>query len=88
MSETALKLLEQIRALPADEQSLIAEELADGPFDEAAEAAEWENDPDFQAMLAERLQEVADHPERLLDGDTVMAEARARFCGGRGANRP
>jgi hypothetical protein len=84
MSDDALKLLEQIRALPAEDQYLIAEELADGPFDEAAEGAEWENDPDFQAMLAERLQEVADHPERLLDGDAVMTELKARFCGGQG----
>lgn len=80
MSETALKLLEQIRALPEDEQRFIADELADGPLDEDAAIAELHDDPEFQAMLDERLREVEEHPERLLDGDTVLAEGRRRLA--------
>ncbi len=79
MSDAALKLLEQIRSLPEADHLLIADELADGPFDEDAAVAELHAAPEFQAMLDERLREVEEHPERLLDGDTVMAEARLRF---------
>ena len=83
MSEVALKLLEQIRGLPGEDQLLIADELAEGPFDEDAAVAELHDDPEFQAMLDERLREVEEHPERLLDGETVMAELRRRFNGHR-----
>lgn len=78
MSETAQKLLEQILALPADEREWLANELwdeADGTDDGIDEL---ENDPEFQAMLAERLVFAEQHPGELLDGDEVMAEARQR----------
>jgi hypothetical protein len=78
MSDAAQKLLEQIRALPEDDRRWIADELWDESGDDLAEV---ENDPAFQAMLAERLAFAAEHPDQLLDGDEVMAEARRRLRG-------
>jgi hypothetical protein len=34
------------------------------------------NEPEFRAELERRLKKVNEHPERLLDGQTVMAELR------------
>lgn len=79
MSETAQKLLEQIRALPEADREWIAGELWDEQETTHADIDELENDPEFQAMLAERLEQVEKHPEQLLDGDEVMAEARNRL---------
>lgn len=73
MSEAAQKLLEQIRALSdADRDWLVAALEAD-------DLTELQDDPVFQAMLSERLDFAAKHPELLLDGDEVMAEARKRL---------
>ena len=79
MSETAQKLLEQIRALPDEDRQWIASELGD----EQDDLTDLQDDPTFQAMLAERLAFAADHPDELLDGDEVLAEARRRLRDGR-----
>ncbi len=81
MSEAAVKLLEQIRALPDADREWLAGELWDEEEATDADIAELEDDLEFQAMLAERLEEVEKHPERLLDGDEVMAELRRRYGG-------
>jgi hypothetical protein len=73
MSNAAQKLLEQIRALPDAEREWLVSEL-DGD-----DLTELQGDPAFQAMLAERLDFVANRPDELLDGDEVMAEARRRL---------
>lgn len=79
MSETAQKLLEQIRALPEAEREWLAHELWDDQEVTEDGIDELENDPEFRAMLAERLDFAANHPDELLDGDEVMAEARRRL---------
>ncbi len=72
MSEAAQKLLEQIRALPDAEREWLFGEL-DGD-----DLADVRDDPEIQAMLAERLAFAEQHPNQLFDGDEVMAEARQR----------
>lgn len=79
MSETAQKLLEQIRALPETEREWIAHELWDEFEVTDEEIGQLEDDPEFQAKLAERLEQVEKHPEKLIDGETVMAELRRRY---------
>jgi hypothetical protein len=82
MPEAAQKRLEQIRALSVKDRRWIADELWEESPATDDEIAELENDPEFQAMLAERLRQVEEHPELLLDGDQVLAELRRRFGGG------
>jgi hypothetical protein len=65
MSEAAMKLLEQIRALSVEDQDWLAEQLDDRT-----------DDPEFFAELERRSDEAHKHPERLIDGPTAMAEAR------------
>jgi putative addiction module component (TIGR02574 family) len=83
MSETATKLLDQILQLPEPDRLMIADRL----WESLGEAKQQElidettNDPEFQAELERRLKEVEEHPERLLDGEQVMAELRARVSG-------
>ena len=80
MSETATGLLQQLLLLPESERAALADRLLDSLSDTAyaelmSDAAE---DPEFEAELARRLTEVDEHPERLLDGEQVMAELRDR----------
>lgn len=78
-SDLALELWERVAASPPDGQQFVADELyADlgYGYDFAAE------NPEFHAELMRRLDEVRDHPERLIDGDEVMAEARLRVARG------
>ncbi len=82
MSEAAAKLLEQIRELPEGDRQFIAEVLLEEEVDSEDSIAELENDPEFQAMLAERLRSVEEHPEMLIDGDLVMAELFQKYGGG------
>jgi len=71
MSETALKLLEQIRALPAEDQDLIAEELADGdPFE----------DPDFRAELDRRIEAVGNGTEATVSLDDALDDLDRRLA--------
>ena len=78
MSETAAKLLEQVLALPDEDRRFVAErlwaELSDDPWD----------DPEFVAEMERRLEAVEKHPEQLLDGPTVLAQARERLRRRRG----
>jgi len=71
MSETALKLLEQIRALPAEDQDLIAEELADGDLFE---------DPDFRAELDQRIEAVGNGTEASVSLDDALDELDRRLA--------
>jgi hypothetical protein len=73
MSEAAQKLLEQIRALPDADRDWLVTAL------EADDLTELQDDPAFQAMVSERPDFAAEHPDELLDGDEVLAEARRRL---------
>ena len=85
MSEAALSLLEQIRALPDDDQRSLALELGTEPLVNEAEAvAELDNDPDFQTHLDERLAAVEAHPERLIDGAEAFRRIRRHLAERRG----
>lgn len=85
MSDAAQKLLEQIRALPEDDRRWLADKLWDeqeGVSDEDIDTLHA--DPEFQAMLADRLRQVEEHPERLVTWedaqkqiDTELARRRA-----------
>ncbi|MBA4189922.1 MAG: hypothetical protein C0467_18210 [Planctomycetaceae bacterium] len=75
MSETATKLLQQLLALPEADRL----ELVDRLHESIDDQAEEEPDPAFLAELNRRLREVEEHPERLLDGEQVMAETRERL---------
>ncbi len=80
MSETAQKLLEQIRALPDDEREWIAAELWDEQDVTADELDELQADPEFQAMLAERLEQVEKHPEQLLTWEDAQQRIDAELA--------
>jgi hypothetical protein len=79
MSEAAQKLLEQIRALPDDEREWITAELWDEQDVTADEIDELQADPEFQAMLAERLEQVEKHPERLLTWEVAQLRIDAEL---------
>ena len=85
MSEAALNLLEQIRALPDDDRRSLALELwAEPPVDEDEAVAELDNDSEFQSHLDERLAEVKAHPERLIDGAEAFRRIRRHLAERRG----
>ena len=85
MSEAALNLLEQIRALPDDDQRSLALELgAEPPVNEDEAVAELDNDPNFQSHLDERLAAVEAHPERLIDGAEAFRRIRQHLAERRG----
>lgn len=71
MSETAQKLLEQIRALPAEEREWLVGELQDDDdgFDPMT-------DPEFRAELDRRMAAVADGTAVLLDADEAFERLR------------
>jgi putative addiction module component (TIGR02574 family) len=83
MSDTATKLLEQLLQLPEAERLQIADRLWDSLACEKKQEImdEATDDPEFRAELERRLKEVEEHPERLLDGEQVMAELRERLRG-------
>ena len=74
MSDAAQKLLEQIRALPEEDRQWIADELWDeqGVSDEDIDALHA--DPEFQAMLADRLRQAEENPERLMTWDEAQKQ--------------
>ena len=72
MSETALKLLEQIRALPEEDQAWIAEQLA-------PELPDLTEDPEFFAELQRRSDEAHAHPERLIDALEYVEASRKKL---------
>ena len=75
MSEAATSLLQQALNLNPDERYEMAQQLLDS-LDDADDLLP--DDPAWRAELDRRLEEVEKHPERLLDGKTVMAEIRER----------
>ena len=81
MSEAAAKLLEQLLQLPEGERLEVAGRLWESLGEQKQQELldETTGDPEFQAELERRLKEVEEHPERLLDGPTVMAELRERL---------
>jgi hypothetical protein len=88
MSDAAQKLLEQIRALPEEDRRWIADELWDeqeGVSDEDIGALHA--DPEFQAMLADRLRQVQEHPDRLIDGPEAMRMIRGHLAAKSGEPR-
>lgn len=80
MSEIATKLLEQLLSLPEAERAQIADRLNESLDVQSDD----ETDPEFQAELQCRLVEVEEHPERLLDGEQVMAGLREHLRRKRG----
>lgn len=80
MSDAAQKLLEQIRALPDAEREWLVGELWDEQDVTADELDELQADPEFQAMLAERLEQVEKHPERLLTWDEAQTQIDAELA--------
>ena len=71
MSETAQKLLEQIRALPDDEREWLVGELQDDDdgFDPMT-------DPEFRSELDRRMAAVADGTAVLIDADEALERVR------------
>lgn len=88
MSETAQKLLELIRALPEAEREWIAHELWDEQEVTADGLDDLQADPEFQAMLAERLEQVEKHPERLISHADAMKMIREHLAAQRGEPTP
>ena len=77
MSESAVGLLESIRALPSPDRDWITEQLL---FDQSTSGEhEVHLDPDFLGMIEARLRDARQHPEKLVDGDTVLENARMRM---------
>ena len=85
MSETVSTLLSKALALPPEQRQELLARLMDSvarpglPEPPVRFASEEEAEAAWQAELALRLEEVEKHPERLLDGEQVMAELRARY---------
>jgi hypothetical protein len=85
MSETATKLLDQLLQLPEPDRLMIADRLWESASEEKLQELvdEMTNEPEYQSKLEQRLKEVSDHPERLLDGEQVLAELREQTSGKR-----
>lgn len=89
MSDAATTLVEQLLGLPVEDRIAVMDRIWDS-FDDATrdrlsladggDAEDVNEDPAFQAELERRLAEVEEHPERLLDGPTVMAELREHLA--------
>jgi putative addiction module component (TIGR02574 family) len=81
MSEAATTLLEQLLKLAEADRAAIADRLWESLSDAAQDERTGDPtaDPAFAAELERRLAEAHEHPERLLDGEAVMAELRDRF---------
>jgi hypothetical protein len=65
MSEAAMRLLEQIRALPVEDQDWLAEQLDD-----------LNDDPEFLAEISRRIDHAALHPELAKPAEDVFAAGR------------
>ena len=79
MSEAVRDLLVRYQALSDVDREAFKGQLSDSDIDLTSELDEVQLDPDFMAMIEERLAWAAEHPESLRDGPTVMAEARQRL---------
>jgi hypothetical protein len=80
MSEAAMRLLEQIRALPIEEQDWLAEELNTTPSPQPKDLA-------FVAELLRRSDEAHTHPEKLVPWENLQQEL-ARIRAERGQAQP
>ena len=77
MSESAVGLLESIRALPSMDRDWITEQLV---IDQSMSGdQEVHIEPEFLSMIEDRLRDARQHPEKLIDGDTVLENARKRM---------
>ena len=72
MSETAQKLLEQIRALPDEDRRWIASELGD----EQDTGYDPMTDPEFRAELDRRIEAVGNGTAVLIDADEAFERLR------------
>jgi hypothetical protein len=80
MSERAAKLLKDLLALPVEDRQLIADRLDEDLGAQFGEPPiKYETEDEFYAEIERRSNEAHEHPERLLDGEQVMAELKARF---------
>lgn len=79
MSETALKLLEQVMALPPNDQAEFSRQLLDAEF-AAEDETEAEATARWAAELDRRLAEVADGSAESLPLADAMAVARAELA--------
>jgi hypothetical protein len=79
MSDAVRELLVQYHALSPAERAEFEDQLPDSELDLLTELDEVQLDPDFMAMIEERLASAKEHPEKLRDGPTVMAEALQRL---------
>jgi hypothetical protein len=85
MSDAAQRLLEQIRSLPDAEREWVVHELWDEQEATDSELDELHDDPEFQAMLAERLEQVEKHPEQLLTWEQAQERIDAELARRRAA---
>ena len=74
MTDAANSLLQQALRLSPEDRIEVAEQLYQSLGDDLLP-----DDPELHAELSRRLEEVEEHPERLLDGPQVMAELQARL---------
>lgn len=85
MSDAAQKLLEQIRALPEEDRRWLANELWDEQDVSDGDTDALHADPEFQAMLADRLRQVEEHPERLVTWEDAQKQIDAELARRRAA---
>lgn len=71
---SATEVLQQFRALPPEEQRLVAEQIWD-----ETEAGEFVETPAFLAELRRRTEEAHLHPEDSIPMEEVRAELRQKF---------
>ena len=81
MSDAAVKLLEQIRALPEADQDWLVGELAGEDYDDPMD------DPEWRAEFERRLEQVEKHPELLLTLEEANARIDAEFARRRAARQ-
>jgi hypothetical protein len=74
MSDIAQKLLDQLRALPADERQWVVSEL--DAEDDADDGYDPMADPEFRAELDRRMAAVADGTAVLIDADEAFERLR------------
>jgi hypothetical protein len=83
MNETVKKLLEQI--LPLSEMERL--QIADGIWESLGEELQdelWEENgmrnPEYRAMLEERMKDAEEHPERVIPGDEAFRQMREHLA--------
>ena len=75
MQDPVSELARRARELPPEDRERVVDELA-ASFTEGSVS---EVDPAWDAEIARRLAEIDEGKVELLDGRTVLAEARRRF---------